>query len=185
MRLLAYSGPRINEALALQVGDVVLGAKRIKVRRTWTRSAGNTWKLGAPKTWQKRDIPIPDFLVEEIQALMEDQKDSAWLFRSPAGKPLEYNTWYAQVWSKAASAVGLPKGFSPHDLRHTAASLAITAGADVVVVQHMLGHKDATATLNTHSHLWPDRLDEVLTAMTEHRARAFSVGKKELEDEAA
>lgn len=185
MRLLAYSGPRINEALALQVGDVALGSKRIKVRRTWTRSAGNTWKLGPPKTWQKREIPIPDFLVEDIRSLMEDQKDSAWLFRGMSGKPLEYSTWYAQVWSRAASAVGLPKGFSPHDLRHTAASLAIAAGADVVVVQHMLGHKDATETLNTYSHLWPDRLDEVLTAMSKHRERALSAPPQETQDEAA
>lgn len=185
MRLLAYSGPRINEALAVQVGDVLLDAKRIKVRRTWTRSAVNTWKLGPPKTWQKRKIPIPDFQVEDIRALMDNQKDSAWLFRSPTGKPLEYSTWYAQVWSRAASAVGLPKSFTPHDLRHTAASLAITAGADVVVVQHMLGHKDATETLNTYSHLWPDRLDEVLTAMSKHRERALSADTKEPKDEAA
>jgi integrase len=53
-----------------------------------------------------------------------------------------------------------PAGFHPHELRHTAASLAIASGADVKVVQLMLGHKTATMTLDLYGHLFPDRLDE-------------------------
>jgi integrase len=56
--------------------------------------------------------------------------------------------------------VGRP-GFHPHELRHTAASLAIASGADVKVVQLMLGHKTATMTLDLYGHLFPDRLDEL------------------------
>jgi Phage integrase family len=46
-------------------------------------------------------------------------------------------------------------------LRHTAASLATASGADVKVVQQMLGHKSATMTLDLYGHLFEDRLDEV------------------------
>ena len=60
----------------------------------------------------------------------------------------------------------------PHQLRHTAASLAIAAGADVKVVQQMLGHASATMTLDTYGHLFEDRLDEVGDAMDRARDAA-------------
>ncbi|HEY6743024.1 MAG TPA: tyrosine-type recombinase/integrase, partial [Lapillicoccus sp.] len=50
---------------------------------------------------------------------------------------------------------------TPHGLRHTAASLAIAAGANVKVVQQMLGHKTASMTLDLYGHLFPDQLDDV------------------------
>lgn len=53
----------------------------------------------------------------------------------------------------------------PHELRHTAASLAIASGADVKVVQTMLGHKTATMTLDLYGHLFPDRLDDLADRM--------------------
>jgi len=183
LRLLPYCGPRINEALAVQIGDVDLKRRRIAVRRTWTRTKDRKWKLGPPKTWQKREIPVPKFLVDELRALTKGKKKSDWLFSDKRGKPLEYNTWYAQVWVRAAAEVGLPDGFSPHDLRHTAASIAIAAGADVLVVCRMLGHKDTNETLNTYSHLWPDRLDEVMDAMTEHRVQALKRRDSATDDE--
>lgn len=59
----------------------------------------------------------------------------------------------------------------PHDLRHTCASLAIAAGADVKVLQRMLGHSSAVLTLDRYGHLFPgqaesvaDRLDEMAEA---------------------
>jgi integrase len=51
-----------------------------------------------------------------------------------------------------------------HDLRHTCASLAISAGANVKVVQKLLGHKTAVLTLDRYGHLFPDDLDAVATA---------------------
>jgi integrase len=51
-----------------------------------------------------------------------------------------------------------------HDLRHTRASLAISAGANVKVVQRLLGHKTAVLTLDRYGHLFPDDLDAVADA---------------------
>jgi hypothetical protein len=63
---------------------------------------------------------------------------------------------------------------TPHELRHTAASLAIASGADIKVVQQMLGHKSATMTLNQYGHLFGDRLDVVADAMDTARTAALS-----------
>lgn len=51
-----------------------------------------------------------------------------------------------------------------HDLRHTCASLAISAGANVKVAQRLLGHKTAVLTLDRYGHLFPDDLDAVAGA---------------------
>jgi integrase len=56
-------------------------------------------------------------------------------------------------------------GLTPHALRHTPASLAIAAGANVKVVQTMLGHKSATMTLDLYGPLLADQLDQVADAM--------------------
>lgn len=65
------------------------------------------------------------------------------------------------------------QGLTPHKLRHTAASLAIAVGADVKVIQLMLGHADASMTLNVYGHLWPDRLDEVADVLDIRRTAAL------------
>ncbi len=82
-------------------------------------------------------------------------------------------TFQRAVFDQASAAVGL-EGLTPHALRHTAASLAIAAGADVKVVQQMLGHKSATMTLDLYGHLFPDRLDTVADAMDAARAAALA-----------
>lgn len=172
--LLAYCGPRINEALALQVGDVDLTKRRARIRRTWTRSIEHGRDTGPPKTWERRAVPLPKFLVPLLMDLTKGQPKGSWLFRNDAqGEAIEYKRWYQSVWVKALADSGAPDGLKIHDLRHTAASLSIAAGADVMVVQQMLGHKDATETLNTYAHLWPDRLDEVMDAMTAHREKTI------------
>jgi site-specific recombinase XerD len=52
-------------------------------------------------------------------------------------------------------------GLTPHELRHTAASLAVSAGASVKSVQRMLGHASAAMTLDVFSGLFEDDLDAV------------------------
>ncbi|MFE5029251.1 tyrosine-type recombinase/integrase [Streptomyces sp. NPDC056656] len=63
---------------------------------------------------------------------------------------------------------------TPHKLRHTAAFLDIAAGADVKVVQTMLGHKSAAMTLDVYGHLWPDQPDEVADVLDAGRAAALA-----------
>lgn len=55
-------------------------------------------------------------------------------------------------------------GFKPHELRHTCASLAIASGANIKVVQRLLGHQTAALTLDRYGHLYGDDLDAVAEA---------------------
>ena len=81
-------------------------------------------------------------------------------FTAPNGGVLRARNFRRNTFDPAVRLVG-PAGFHPHELRHTAASLAIASGADVKVVQQMLGHKTATLTLDLYGHLFPDRLDDL------------------------
>jgi len=86
--------------------------------------------------------------------------------------------WNAVQASRAADP-SFPK-ITPHDLRHTAASIAISAGANPKAVQQMLGHASAAMTLDTYADLFEDDLDAVSERMDAVRAQAvvgFSWGK--------
>jgi hypothetical protein len=67
------------------------------------------------------------------------------------------------VFDLAATAIGVD-GLTPHELRHTCASLAIAAGANIKVLQTLLGHKTATLTLDRYGHLFPDDLGRIAGA---------------------
>ena len=70
------------------------------------------------------------------------------------------------VWKPVVRAIGKPD-LVPYDLRHTFASRAIQAGADIKALQGWLGHSSATLTLDTYGHLFPDRLDELADRIEE------------------
>src|SRR5665811_1202169 len=92
--------------------------------------------------------------------------------RDRRGATLRAQTFQRAVLVDAAAAIGVP-GLTPHELRHTAASLAIASGADVKVVQQMMGHKSATMTLDLYGHLFGDRLDLVADALDNARTAAL------------
>lgn len=86
------------------------------------------------------------------------------LFTSSNGQVLRLNNWRRRVFAPACEGAGIAD-LKPHDLRHTAASLAVRAGANVKVVQRMLGHASAAMTLDVYSGLFDDALDVVALAM--------------------
>jgi integrase len=67
------------------------------------------------------------------------------------------------VFDPAATAIGVD-GLTPHELRHTCASLAIAASANIKVLQTLMGHKTATLTLDRYGHLFPDDLGRIADA---------------------
>ncbi|WP_246144763.1 tyrosine-type recombinase/integrase [Actinacidiphila oryziradicis] len=97
------------------------------------------------------------------------------MFTAPQGGPLRVGNFRQRFFNPAARAAGLGHlNLTPHKLRHTAASLGTASGADVNVVQTMLGHKSATLTLDVYGHLFPDRLDEVSKKMHKRRTRVLA-----------
>ncbi|MGX9348116.1 tyrosine-type recombinase/integrase [Microbacterium sp. KNMS] len=166
----AISGPRIGESTALKVKDLDLANKRARIHRTWTHDKNGKRTLGPVKSWEKRWLPLADFIVEGLRELVKGRDPEEYVFRSVRGFAVDSDAWRNRVWTPTCKAVGLAGSMSVHDLRHVAATNAIAAGADVKLVQRMLGHKDANETLNTYAHLWPDRVDEVMTAIEQRRA---------------
>ncbi|WP_433784652.1 tyrosine-type recombinase/integrase [Actinomycetospora sp. CA-101289] len=163
VRLLAYTGLRWGEAAALRVRRVDLGRRRLAVAESVTEVSGRlVW--GAPKSHARRTVPLPRFLVSDLEPLVEGKSADDLVFTAPAGGVLRGRNFRRNTFDPAVRLVG-PAGFHPHELRHTAASLAIASGADVKVVQQMLGHKTATLTLDLYGHLFPDRLDDLADRM--------------------
>jgi site-specific recombinase XerD len=105
-------------------------------------------------------VPIPRSLAADLAEAVVGKALDDFVFAAPRGGLLRLQNFRHHVFDPAVRALGLD-GLTPHGLRHTAASLAITSGADVKVVQQMLGHASATMTLDLYGHLYGDRLDEV------------------------
>lgn len=172
--LLAYTGLRWGEAASLRVGRVDLVTRRIRVATTFYE-VGGVQHEGLPKTGKRRTVPIPTSLVPELEELIGDRGQGDLVFQTNRDMSLRANNWRVREFNAAVTAAGLDGlGLTPHKLRHTAASLAIAAGADVKVVQHMLGHADAAMTLNVYGHLFPDRLDDVADTLDARRLAALA-----------
>jgi Phage integrase family len=124
---------------------------------------------------QQADPPgadrAPRFLVDELAAHVEGKAPDELVFSTPAGAPLRNTNFRRRHWDKAVKAAGLD-GLTPHDLRHTAASLAVAAGANVKAVQRMLGHASATMTLDVYAGLFGDDLDTVADLLDKAARRA-------------
>ncbi|WGD36981.1 tyrosine-type recombinase/integrase [Lysinibacter sp. HNR] len=109
--------------------------------------------------------------------LCAGKPDSDLLFTSPlsgghlrrpdSGRITESKKTRKSWFMLARKRVGLSEFFIPHDLRHTAASLAISAGVDIKAVQRMLGHASAAMTLDTYADLFEDDLDGVAERLSE------------------
>jgi integrase len=179
---LGYCGIRWAEASAVKVGRLQVPQRRIRIVQNYTDVKG-VLALGPVKNHEKRSVPLPRSFADELGTLARGRKADDLLFTAPGGGPLRYANFRSRVFDPAVREAGLEgMGITPHKLRHTAASLAIAAGADVKVVQLMLGHKDASMTLNIYGHLFPDRLDEVADALDAGRKVALALADASLAD---
>jgi integrase len=169
--LLTYTGLRWGEVSAVTVGAVDTTARRLAVRQAYKKTREGL-VLGMPKTHERRKVPILRSLAHELETVVKDRAPHELLFTAPGDGPLYGDNFRSRVFNRAVKGAGLDGlGVTPHKLRHTAASLSIASGADVKVVQTMLGHKSAAMTLDTYGHLFPDRLDEVADRLDRERAR--------------
>ena len=164
VRVLAYTGLRWGELAALRVGRVELHRRRLLVAASVTEVDGVS-VFGTPKSHQRRTVPLPGFLVDELTPVIEGRAPSELVFTGPGGGVLRVGNFRRDVFDRAAARAGVA-GLTPHGLRHTAASLAIGEGANVKLVQRMLGHASAAMTLDVYADLFDsdhgdlaDRLD--------------------------
>lgn len=161
--VLCLTGLRFGELAALRVRRVDVTRRRLDVVETLGEINGKL-VTGTPKTHQRRSVPFPRLLVPRFEAACAAKASDDYVFSSPLGGPLRLRNWRARVFEPACSKAGIAD-LSPHDLRHTAASLAIGAGANVKAVQTMLGHASAAMTLDVYAGLFRDDLDAVADAL--------------------
>lgn len=174
---LAYTGVRFGEMAALRAWRVDLGRRRAIIAESVTVVQGRGLVWGMPKSHQRREVPLPRFLVEQLAPHLETLGPQDLVFPGVRrGSPLRAAIFRRGHFDAAAAAIGIPD-LHPHELRHTAASLAIAAGADVKVVQQMLGHASATMTMDTYGHLFDNRLDEVADALDRARQAVEDAGQ--------
>ena len=177
VKVLSYAGLRWGEAVALRGPRIDVLRRRIRVRESATLVSGElVW--GPPKSHRDRTVVIPSFLAEELAGLIDSD---GLIFTSPDGHPLRSPNFLRRVWRPAVAECDLGD-LVPHDLRHTAASLAISAGASVKAVQRMLGHASAQITLDRYSHLYDDDLEDLADSM-DARYGAAQVRPKTESDE--
>ncbi len=153
----AFAGLRVAEACGLRVADVDFMRGIVHPVQQYPADPLKTEISRSP-------IPIPSELALMLSAHLQEFS-TAWVLCDPIGRQLP--PWHLQeVFRRARAKVDLPEGFRFHDLRHYYASLLISSGLDVKVVQTRLRHASAKTTLDTYGHLWPDSDDTTRAAVS-------------------
>jgi integrase len=167
---LAYTGLRWGEVVGLRVHDLDMLRKRATISENAVQS-GRKIHVGSPKSHKQRTVPMPAFLLPYLARQCEAKSRGALLWDNGDGthlrRPHPTSGWFA----KAVTASRVPR-VTPHDLRHTAASLAVSAAANVKAVQRMLGHASAAMTLDIYADLFDDDLEAVAVALDQARLRS-------------
>lgn len=168
---LAYTGLRWGEATGLRVRDLDAGRRRVHIHENAVNVNGKI-QTGTPKSHVARSVPFPDFLDDIMQALIAGKAIDQLIFgdgRQHLLSPNSQNGWFAAAVRRAMAIDPTIQRVTPHDLRHTAASLAVSAGANVKALQRMLGHASAAMTLDRYADLFDDDLDYVAAALSNAR----------------
>lgn len=147
---------RIRELEALTLNDIDFTARTININKTYQWVAGKDL-IGPPKTVSSnRTIAVPEFVLDRLQdyidVLYEPDQDVRIFMHSREA--------FAKMMKKVAPVQGV-KIIKIHDLRHSHASHLIEMGFNPLVIQERLGHKNIEITLNTYSHLYPHKQQEV------------------------
>jgi integrase len=152
---------------ALTFGDVKQIACQPMSPPTKQRHEPGHVIVGTPKTHKRRSVPFPAFLAPALKCTCDGKVESALVFGDAVGDYLTTPTTKARSWlDQALSKAGLPS-MTIHDLRHTAVSLAISAGANVKAIQKMVGHASAAMTLDTYAELFDDDLNSVAVRLND------------------
>lgn len=169
IRFMAYTGVRWGEAVAVRAHTVNVDQLRVGIREAQTEIAGKLG-VGPPKSHESRTITMPRFVAKRFDVHMANLVDDDLVFTSPTGKSLRSSNWRRRVWHPALKDANIDPELRIHDLRHTAASLMIKAGASIKVVQRQLGHATAAMTLDVYGHLYDDELDALADVLDERFA---------------
>lgn len=155
--LALFCGLRRSEILGLTEDAVDTTFKWVKVRQTRHFVGGETVIQGTKTASSRRELAVPDFVMEDIKELIRIHNDvrykhTDFLIQDGFGKPLGVNVLTTHIY-RIEDKAGLPH-VSLHDLRHTFASMLNNAHVDIAMISHELGHSSVNITLNTYTHVF-------------------------------
>lgn len=161
--ILFYTGMRSGELLALTPADI-LPSKRISINKNYAKVNGEELFLEPKTPKAKRCISIPDFLYDDIKEYVSK------LYGIEKGERIFYFTKSAldKEIKRIADKAGLPR-IRVHDLRHSHASMLIEMGFATLEIADRLGHESVKTTLDTYSHLYPDKDQQLADRLNQLR----------------
>ena len=171
--VLAYTGIRWGEAIGLRVSSLDALRRRLRIEENAVM-LGSKVAVGTPKSHEARSVPFPKFLSIPLARACEGKARTQLVFGNGDDYQLRAGSgkgWFHDAMLAAQLEDDTFPYVTPHDLRHAAASIAISAGANVKAVQRMLGHASAAMTLDTYADLFEDDLDAVSDRMDSVRAK--------------
>ena len=158
--VLYWTGMREGELLALSPADIDLDNKTISINRTYQRIEGKD-VFTSPKTRKsKRKIPIPDFLCQELS----DYIQSRYMLDADERLFPVTKSYLSHEMIRGCKNTDVKK-IRIHDIRHSHASLLINQGCDALMLADRLGHEKVSTTLNTYSHLFPHKQQELVHSL--------------------
>lgn len=161
--ILFYTGMRSGELLALTPSDI-LSTKKIDINKNYDKIKGQELFLKPKTSKSKRCISIPDFLYEDIQNYISK------LYGIGKGDRIFYfqKTALEKEIKRISKKIGL-KLIRVHDLRHSHASMLIELGFTPLEIANRLGHESVKTTLDTYSHLYPDKDQKLADRLNQFR----------------
>lgn len=158
---------RVGEVVGLEVDDVDLRRRVLHVRR----SVSPRGEVTPPKGGEEREVPMTARLVDALAPLVAERGGDEPLLPGDSRGRYVSRMCIRKRLARALSAVGLPpKGL--HTLRHSCATSALVGGADVVAVQHMLGHATPETTVRMYLHDTGGAAARAVAAVERARANA-------------
>lgn len=166
--VLYFCGLRRGEARALQWNDIDFVDEELRVNKnciTIGSESSDNYQLTSPKTQSSnRLIPIPSTLIEDLKKSQQEDKrrygfKNTW-FVFGTDVPLK-NSKLRLRKNLIAEKAGL-RQIKIHDFRHSCASLLINNGANITMVAKYLGHTKIDETLNTYSHMYKSKLNDIV-----------------------
>ena len=172
--VLAFTGLRWEEAVAVPIGNVSLAGQCMKIDRTASESGGRRDIHEDMKSRAAvRTVMIPDIAMPAMRRLVDRgapgrERSGGRLYgrliNGDRGGYLGYATWRKYLKFAQGYTAAHPDGivsYTAHELRHVCASLLIASGASDVQVAHQMGHSKIETTKNIYGHLflgrWGDR----------------------------
>ncbi len=153
---LFWTGMRLGELLALNVGDVDFEKRTISITKSYQRMSGRD-VITEPKTPRsKRSITIPQFLVIDLQ----DYVNSMYGVEKE-DRLFPITKYYLEHEMQRGIKQSGVKRIRIHDIRHSHASMLVEMGFSPLEIANRLGHEKIETTLNTYSHLYPNKQEQL------------------------